>query len=128
MIDAGELVGTYVDLTRRDAEASNILATSTGSQSTMAATEPKLQPVPSDIDVEYWQEEEDGSWIAHAPLLGVTAVADTEARVFVEAAEQVAEFWEILNERYETLSENLKELLSLRFQNLRFVPRRAATE
>jgi hypothetical protein len=78
--------------------------------------------LPAAIDVEVW--EEDGTWSAHSPVLGVTAMADSEAALYGEFAEQVSEFWDILNERYETLSDELRRLLDLRGQtSLRFVKR-----
>lgn len=78
--------------------------------------------VPAAIDVEWWQED-DGSWAAHVPLLGVTAVADNQADLFAETAEVVDDFWARLNERYETLSPDLKRLLDLREQPLSFQTR-----
>jgi hypothetical protein len=84
-----------------------------------SAADPTIKTLPAAIDVEYW-EEEDGTWTAHSPLLGVTAVADSEPEVFAELADVVEELWDILNERYATLSEDLRSLLDLRFQSLRF--------
>src|SRR5690349_18436128 len=70
--------------------------------------------VPAAIDVDVWQE--DGTWSAHAPVLGVTAIADSEAELYGEFVEQVDEFWAILNERYATLSDELRQLLDMRGQ------------
>lgn len=84
-----------------------------------AAPYPTIQTLPAAIEVEYWQED-DGTWTAHSPVLGVTAVADSEGELFAEAAEAIDEFWDLLNERYATLSEDLRELLDLRYQSLRF--------
>ncbi len=78
--------------------------------------------LPAAIDVEIWQED-DGSWAAHAELLGITAVADTEPDLISEFAEQLNEFWNILNEKYETLGSDLQRLLDLRGQSFRFVKR-----
>jgi hypothetical protein len=72
------------------------------------------------LDVRIWTEE-DGSWGAHSDLLGVSAIADTEVELYAEFAEQLDEFWAILNERFETLSEDLKRLLDLRGQTFRFI-------
>lgn len=78
--------------------------------------------LPGSLDVEVW--EEDGSWSAHSPVLGVTAMADSETALYGEFAEQVSEFWDILNERYETLGDELQRLLDMRGQtSLRFVKR-----
>lgn len=74
---------------------------------------------PTSIAFDYWQES-DGSWAAHSDLLGVNAVADSEATLFVEVAEQVEEFWSILNERFTTLSPDLQSLLQLRHLGLSF--------
>lgn len=75
--------------------------------------------VPEAIPVECWRES-DGSWAAHVPLLGVTAIADSEADLLAETMEVVADFWERLVERYATLSPELRELLLLRQQPLSF--------
>ena len=81
-----------------------------------------LELVPAVIQVECWQET-DGSWAAHVPVLGVTAVADTEADLFAETYDAVDQFWALLNERYSTLSPELRALLELRQQPLSFRPR-----
>ncbi|HEX2682188.1 MAG TPA: hypothetical protein VHM88_11595 [Candidatus Acidoferrales bacterium] len=78
------------------------------------------ETIPLYIDVEYWTED-DGSWGAHAPLLGVSATADSEAQLFAEMVGQVDEFWQVLNGRYETLSQELKRILELRGLGLRFI-------
>ncbi|MBJ7603285.1 MAG: hypothetical protein JF888_08880 [Candidatus Dormibacteraeota bacterium] len=75
--------------------------------------------VPQAIPIEYWQEE-DGSWAAHSPILGVTAAGDTDAELFAEMAEQVDDFWQVLNERYLTLGDELRNLLQLRHLGLKF--------
>jgi hypothetical protein len=78
--------------------------------------------LPAAIDVDVWQE--DGTWTAHSAVLGVTAMADSEVALYGDFAEQVSEFWDILNERYETLGNELRQLLDLRGQtSLRFVKR-----
>jgi hypothetical protein len=74
---------------------------------------------PAVVPVDYWQEA-DGSWAAHSPLLGVNAVGDSIPDLFVEMANQVDEYWAILNERYASLSEDAKALLQLRHLGLRF--------
>jgi hypothetical protein len=76
--------------------------------------------LPAELVVEYWKEE-DGSWAAHSAVLGVSAVADSEVDLIGEMADQVEEFWSILNERYETLDDSLKALLDLRGTALKFV-------
>lgn len=78
--------------------------------------------LPAAIEVDIWQED-DGSWGAHSPLLGITAIADTEPELIGEFAEQLSEFWDILNEKYETLDSDLQHLLDLRGQSFRFVKR-----
>jgi hypothetical protein len=75
--------------------------------------------VPAWIAVEYWQEDDD-TWSASAPLFGVTAVADSEATLFGQMAAAVEEYWDILNAQYDTLSDAMRGLLSLRYQGLRF--------
>jgi predicted RNase H-like HicB family nuclease len=75
--------------------------------------------VPSAIEVEYWQED-DGTWAALSPLLGVSALADTQAELFGATVEAIDEFWEILNQRYASLSDDLRKLLAVRYQNLLF--------
>ena len=78
--------------------------------------------LPATIDVEVW--EEDGTWSAHSPVLGVTAMANSEGELYADFPEQVSEFWDILNERYGTLSDELRHLLDLRGQiSLSFVKR-----
>ena len=75
--------------------------------------------VPSSIEVEFWQED-DGSWASHSPLLGVYAVADSQAELFGSTVEAIDEFWDILNQRYASLSDELRKLLAVRYQNLLF--------
>jgi hypothetical protein len=77
------------------------------------------ETIPSYIEVKYWSED-DHSLGGHAPLLGVSATADTETELFAEMVDQVEEFWRILNERYSTLSPELQQLLKLRGLGLRF--------
>jgi hypothetical protein len=81
--------------------------------------EPPLETVPSYIEVGYWRDEE-GGWSGHAQLLGVSATADSEGDLFSEMVDQVEEFWQILNDRFPTLSEELKYVLKLRGLPLRF--------
>jgi predicted RNase H-like HicB family nuclease len=81
-----------------------------------------VRMVPTAIPVEYWPED-DGSWSAFSPLLGVSAAADTAAELVAEMSEAVGEFWEILNENYATLSDELRGLLDLRHQALSFTLR-----
>lgn len=82
----------------------------------------KMAMVPAAIDVDVWVE--DGTWSAHSPVLGVLAVADSEREIYGEFAEQVNEFWDILNERYATLGPELRRLLDMRSQtSLNFVKR-----
>lgn len=78
---------------------------------------------PAALAVEYW--EEDGVWSAFCPALGLSAVADSDAEVFAEMGEAVEEYWDILNERYSTLSEELRERLDLRYLGLSFTKRTA---
>ncbi|SRR5260370_40284187 len=87
--------------------------------------EPPLETVPSYIVVGYWPDDE-GGWSGHSQLLGVSATADSEADLFAEMVDQVEEFWQILNERFPTLSEDLKNLLKLRGLPLRFEKQAAA--
>jgi hypothetical protein len=91
----------------------------------LASESQKQEPVamlPASTDVDVW--EEGGTWSAYSRVLGVTAIADSEAEVYGDFAEQVSEFWDILNERYDTLSEELRQLLDLRGQaSFRFIKR-----
>jgi hypothetical protein len=81
-----------------------------------------MATVPASIEVDIW--EEDGTWTAHSTVLGVTAVADSEVDLYGEFAEQVSDFWDILNERYATLGPDLRRVLDLRSQaSFRFVKR-----
>lgn len=86
------------------------------------SSEAKLgeQVVPEAIDVDYWKEEDGSGWACHSALLGVTAVAAEEPLIFPAMAVAVDEFWDILNAQYDTLSDELRNLLALRFQILRF--------
>ena len=86
-----------------------------------ANPEAPLDTVPSYIEVGYWPDgDADGGWSAYAQLLGVSATADTEADLFADMVDQVEEFWQILNGRFPTLSDDLKQLLRLRGLPLRF--------
>jgi hypothetical protein len=75
--------------------------------------------VPSAIEVEYWRED-DGTWAAHSALLGVSATANSEPEIFGAMADAIDEFWDILNQRYASLSDELRNLLAVRYQNLLF--------
>lgn len=81
--------------------------------------EAPVETIPSYIEVRYWPED-DGSWGGHSPLLGVSATADSQPELFGEMVEQVEEFWQILNDKYPTLSDELQLLLKLRGLGLRF--------
>jgi hypothetical protein len=89
---------------------------------TQPAADPPAELVPATIDVEFWRED-DGSWAAHVPMLGVTAIADTQAELYAETADVVSEFWDILNAKFDTLAPHLRELLELRELPLAFTPR-----
>lgn len=84
------------------------------------AAGPTVQTIPAYLEVRYWQED-DGSWSASLQDLRVTAVADSEPELFAETAEAVDHLWEILNERYATLSEDMRRVLELRGLELKFV-------
>lgn len=118
MIDTTDLIERYLASTQ-EAQSRDLESVANPSQSPVGGTSELVEPVPTDIVFSYWQEE-DGSWSGYSELLGVTAVAKTEAELFVEASHEVSEFWDILNKDYETLSDNLRALLCLRFQNLKF--------
>src|SRR5260370_21316310 len=81
--------------------------------------EPPLETVPSYIVVGYWPDDE-GGWSGHSQLLGVSATAESEADLFAEIVDQVEEFWQILNERFPTLSVDLKNLRTLRHLPINF--------
>jgi hypothetical protein len=50
----------------------------------------------------------------------VSAIADSEEQIFGATADAVEEFWDILNNRYASLSDDLRALLAARYQNLLF--------
>jgi hypothetical protein len=82
----------------------------------------QVRMVPAVLDVEYWQEA-DGSWGAHCPVLGVSATGENQVDLFGEMADQIDEFWQILNEGYDTLDDKLKDLFDLKGTPLNFVRR-----
>jgi hypothetical protein len=79
---------------------------------------------PSALDVEYWQEDAN-TWSAFSPDLGLSATAGTPAELFAQMGEAVEEYWDILNERYNTLSDELRARLDLRYLALNFKHRAA---
>jgi hypothetical protein len=91
-------------------------------QRTDLRVRPPAELVPAAITVEIWQEDEDGSWAAAIPILGLTAIADTQADLYAEAADVVEEFWARLNGSFATLSPHLREVLELRHLPLLFQP------
>ena len=121
MTTSSSPVESYLEQERSQAAVSSP-AIDKSQQPRPASTYLAVQTLPAAIEVEYWRED-DGTWAAHSPVLGVTAVAESEVELFAEAAEVVEEFWDILNERYATLSDDLRSLLDLRYQSLRFRPR-----
>jgi hypothetical protein len=62
---------------------------------------------------EYWQEA-DGSWAAAATTMSLCAVAPTLQELVMEVYEVLDEYWAILREKRDTLSDDLRELLNLR--------------
>lgn len=85
-------------------------------------TDPTIETHPASLDVEYWKES-DGTWGAHCSALGITVVADTETGIFPAMFEAIEEYWDILNERYETLSDDLRAQLGMRHLSLGFSKR-----
>lgn len=82
------------------------------------------QPVvthPAALEAEYWYEG--GAWAGHVSALGVSAVGDSEPELFAALGEAVEEYWDILNEKYATLSDELRAQLDLRYLGLTFVKR-----
>jgi len=106
--------------------AAKPVSAGTGERNVRTEARPADQAVsthPGVLVAEYWQEE--GAWSAYVEKLGVSAVGDTQAEVFAALAEAVDEYWSILNERYETLSDDLRGLLDLRYSDLTFIQRAA---
>jgi hypothetical protein len=83
-----------------------------------------IQTTPDSVRIDYWQEE-DGSWAAFSDALQVTAVADTETDIIPAMFEVLEDYWDILNERYDTLSDALRGQLALRYLGLEFAKRQA---
>ena len=78
---------------------------------------------PAALIAEYWAEGD--GFAAYIPVLGVSAVGTSEADVFAALGEAVEEYWDILNEEYATLSDDLRAQLDLRYLGLTFIQRGA---
>ena len=82
----------------------------------------RIETHPASIQVEFW-EEVGHTWGAHCAALGVTVIADSETQIIPAAFEAIEEYWDILNEKYDTLSDDLRAQLGMRHLGLEFTKR-----